>query len=167
MTDIPVPLDRFVPYLKEQCDSGVPLQHTIKPYLLREERAREAFARRRGEANHSVLNCFPVFNVSNGPVVTYSRRLDQEPLELREKFMFPLDDSTRRAERSLAMVPSLDAYTTNWNIFTERCLEGLNWENVVAAGSSVVVPLLPIPQRHAVSTATQRLVMNNTCVNIR
>lgn len=79
MTEIPVPLDCFVPYLKTQCDNGISVQYAIAPYLVYEELARETFARDPGEASHSVLNCFPVFTVTNGPVVACPRRLDEEP----------------------------------------------------------------------------------------
>jgi hypothetical protein len=126
----------------------------IQPYLDYEELARKVFAA--GTESSAVLNCFPVFTISNGPILIRARQLRHEPLEIQEKFIFPLEEGTRRAEKSLAVVHSLEEFSTNWNIFTERCLEGLNWDNVVAAGSSVAVPLLPVPQEHAASLAARR-----------
>lgn len=153
---IPVTLAHFIQHFQEQCNNGIPVEVTVHPYLLYEKKAREIFVQQCEEPRQPVLNCFPIFVHSNRPIITSARRLDQESSLHQQKFLFPLDESCRRVDGSPAMVQSLPEFYRNWDIFTERCLEGLNWENIVAAGSSVVVPLLPVPGEHAVSTAAQR-----------
>jgi hypothetical protein len=154
METIPVPFSRFVHYFNEQCGKGIPTQSIIQPYLEYEENARKAFAS--GTEISPVLNCLPIFTISNGPILIRARQLDQESIEIQEKYLFPLRKDARREGKFPAVVHSSEEFFKNWNIFTERCLEGLNWENIVAAGSSVAVPLLPVPQEHAISIAAQR-----------
>lgn len=54
------------------------------------------------------------------------------------------------------MVPKLDEFQKNFAIVTEGALCDLNWDNVVAADSAVVTPLIPLPERYRKSKRALR-----------
>lgn len=47
-------------------------------------------------------------------------------------------------------------FERNFSIFSEDQLKYLNWENVIAAGGSVLAALSPIPGEHALNNKTRR-----------
>ncbi|KAL4878116.1 hypothetical protein BJY04DRAFT_221473 [Aspergillus karnatakaensis] len=61
----------------------------------------------------------------------------------------PLDDKDRRPNGSPAVVPTLKQFQTHFQLFSEGSLLGLDWDNVVAVGSSVATSLLPLPAEYA------------------
>lgn len=58
------------------------------------------------------------------------------------------------------IVPTKRDFETNFDIFTESSLRHLDWNNVVAAGSSVVTSLLSVDQPHNESRRSQRTYYN-------
>jgi ankyrin repeat protein len=67
-----------------------------------------------------------------------------------------LPEEVRRPNGSLATVQSLKEFKRNFNVFSESSLVDMDWSNVVAAGSSVVNCLLPVPKEFDVSKRTLR-----------
>jgi hypothetical protein len=57
----------------------------------------------------------------------------------------PLRDE-RRPNGSKAITQSLKSFQRNFHYFSGSTLIGLDWNNVVAAGSSVAYSLLPLPE---------------------
>ena len=47
-------------------------------------------------------------------------------------------------------------FERNFDVFTEAQLRFLNWNNVFAAGGSVLAALMPVPKEHAESNQTRR-----------
>lgn len=63
-----------------------------------------------------------------------------------------LSDSQRRKDGELVMVANLDEFKKHWAIFTESSFSQLvDWNNVVAAGGSVLACLSPLPDHAKLS----------------
>jgi len=84
-------------------------------------------------------------------------RVVKDDEDLSAKYIMPLSESCRRKEASPAMTPTLDDFQKNWAIFTENSLSQLvDWNNVVAAGGSVLACLTPVPDDVKSSKRTLR-----------
>ncbi|EKG11707.1 hypothetical protein MPH_11200 [Macrophomina phaseolina MS6] len=68
----------------------------------------------------------------------------------------PLEAEKRKPDGTPAVIQSLKDFRTNFNIFSESSLADMDWSNVVAAGSSVVTSLLPVPGKYAGSKRALR-----------
>lgn len=79
-----------------------------------------------------------------------------ESEQQKQQYIMALPDDQRRSGGSPAVVNSIKEFQRNFNVFTEFSLVGLDWNNVVAAGSSVVNCLLPVPEQYNVSKRTLR-----------
>lgn len=73
------------------------------------------------------------------------------------KYILPLADNRRREENAPCMVDSLEEFQKNWSVFSEGSLSQLtDWNNVVAAGGSVLACLLPLSEEDKESKRTIR-----------
>ena len=68
----------------------------------------------------------------------------------------------RRPNGSPAIVQSLKDFQQNFALFCESSLVDLDWSNVVAAGSSVVTCMLPVPEQHRSSKRALRQYYHET-----
>jgi len=68
----------------------------------------------------------------------------------------PLQFKDRKLDGAPATVESLQDFKKNFNLFSESSLADLDWTNVVAAGSSVVTALLPVPDKYNTSKKSLR-----------
>ena len=87
-----------------------------------------------------------VFNVPEVARLIQSR--DVSPTNISNQYIFPLDSSVRKPKLSPCTVPDMNAFLHNWEIFTHRVLckmTAKHWENVVAAGGSVLASLMAVP----------------------
>jgi hypothetical protein len=57
----------------------------------------------------------------------------------------PLNAEDRKNTGTPAVVSNIEEFRKNFALFCESSLSDLDWTNVVAAGSSVVTCLLPVP----------------------
>ena len=73
-----------------------------------------------------------------------------------ERYIMPLDFEDRKPNGSRAIVQDFHSFRQNFNLFSEGSLSELDWSNVVAAGSSVVTALLPVPEKHNTSKRARR-----------
>lgn len=73
-----------------------------------------------------------------------ARELDRESDKEKDRYLLALPASYRRPNGASAMVGSMKEFRSNFNLFSELSLADLDWNNVVAAGSSVATSLLPI-----------------------
>ena len=46
-----------------------------------------------------------------------------------------------------SVVPSVDVFRRQFSSFAGGLLDGFDWRNLVAAGSSALIPALPLPRR--------------------
>lgn len=145
---LPRKLAEFIPYLLGHPTTPVP--DLLEPYKQYESKLRELFAR---EPENQVLqdgcvNAVPVFDGHASELTVRARDLAAETEEEKAKFIMPLKEDERKAHGSPAVVPSFKQFQKNFNLFSESSLCDIDWNNVIAAGSSVVTALLPVPKAH-------------------
>jgi hypothetical protein len=146
LPSVPAPMQEFLPYLARHSK----MDEAIQPYEKYECKLRETFAQDPDNAilNDSHINTVPIFAGHEHTVKIRARDLDYETLEEKEKYLLPLSASDRKPNGSSAIVGSLDEFRTNFTLFSESSLADLDWNNIVAAGSSVVTSLLPVEAPH-------------------
>jgi len=73
------------------------------------------------------------------------------------KYVMPLSAADRKKEGEACMVNDLEEFKKNWGVFSENSLSQLmDWNNVVAAGGSVLACLQPLPEEAKVSKRAMR-----------
>ncbi|KAL2861177.1 ankyrin repeat-containing domain protein [Aspergillus lucknowensis] len=145
LPSVPAKHSDLVQYLHSHPDT--PVHSLLKPYNAYDAVLREIFAQ---EPDHPaiadpLLNIVPIYNDGSVDLKIRARDLATESEDAKSKYLFPLQDEARRANGSPAIVPTLKQFQTNFSIFSEGSLASLNWDNVVAVGSSVATALLPLP----------------------
>ncbi|KAL7946435.1 hypothetical protein V8C42DRAFT_344279 [Trichoderma barbatum] len=124
-----------------------PMVEIMEPYRKFEAHLRSVFAQDRQNPilNDPLLNVVPLFTDATKNITVRARDLASESEEEKSKYIMTLPDDKRRPHGSPATVADLTEFQKNFNIFSESSLAELDWNNVVAAGSSVVNTLLPVP----------------------
>lgn len=130
----------------------------MAPYRRHEARLRELYAQ---QPQHPALadahvNLVPLFTTDTNLVTTRARRPSTESAEDNSKYIMALSDQNRRPHGSPATVSGLAEFQHNFNVFSESSLVEMDWSNVVAAGSSVVNCLLPVPSQFKASKRNLR-----------
>lgn len=151
---VPVPHKDFISYVQRLQQE--PIQHIVAPYNEYEAKLREGFAQHR---DHPALrdpevNAVSMFGRASEVLRVCSRGTDDQALN--EKYVMPLRLKDRRPDGAPATVESMQDFKKNFNLFSESSLADLDWTNVVAAGSSVVTALLPVPDRYNTSKKALR-----------
>ncbi|KAG6815090.1 hypothetical protein H0H87_005247, partial [Tephrocybe sp. NHM501043] len=88
-------------------------------------------------------------NVFNVPVDIRTTRacIVKDDQDLLRKYIMPLSETNRKAERMPSMVKDLEKFKKNWLIFTEGFLSQLmDWNNVIAARGAVLACLTPLSE---------------------
>jgi hypothetical protein len=154
LPQVPVEHSRFIDYLAG--NESTQLRDLVKPYNEYEAKLREGFAQHRDHpvVEDPLINAVPIFTGSEGTLKIRARDPKQDPENGR--YIMPLKKEARRANASPAMTPTLDEFKTNFKIFSEQSLDDLDWSNVVAAGSSVVTSMLPVPEEYKTSKRALR-----------
>ncbi|KAK0647124.1 hypothetical protein B0T16DRAFT_354017 [Cercophora newfieldiana] len=143
--DLPVPPKDLPAYIAAHPE--IPMVEIMEPYRHYEAELRSVFAQDR--ANPALedphINVLPLFTDNTKLITTRARDLANESEEEKSRYIMPLPADKRRPHGSPAVVSSLKEFQKNFNIFSESSLADLNWDNVVAAGSSVVNCIIPVP----------------------
>jgi len=138
---------------------GVPvsLDEALQPSLDDEAELRRLFATdtKNTRLNDPHVGLVDVFDAP-ADIRTTRARVVQNEFDLSEKYLMPLTETGRRKESTPAMASSLEEFNQNWSIFSEGSLSLLDWNNVVAAGGSVLACLLPVPDASKASKRTLR-----------
>ncbi|EFR02422.1 ankyrin repeat protein [Nannizzia gypsea CBS 118893] len=149
LPQLPAKHSDFLNYIK--ANPNVPINELLKPYNEYDSALRQVFAQ---EPSHPILtnnhiNVVPLYGADGAADLrVQARDLDSEPQEVSDKYLLPLEDEDRRPNGSPAVVTSFKEFQTNFNLFSESSLSDLDWSNVIAAGSSVVTALLPVPEEY-------------------
>ncbi|RYP71433.1 hypothetical protein DL771_004800 [Monosporascus sp. 5C6A] len=124
-----------------------PMVELMEPYRKFEAQLREMYAQDRSNPilDDPYLNVLPLFTRDAPEIKTRARDLDKETQEEKDKYIMALPSDKRRANGSAAVVSTLKEFRHNFSVFSESSLSDMDWSNVVAAGSSVVNTLLPVP----------------------
>ena len=161
LPSVPASHKDFVKYIGESPRTSI--QDFVRPYNDFEAKLREGFAQHR---DHQAIqdpnvNAVPIFDGREDLLCIKARSLNNEVEN--EKFIMPLKPGNRKPGGAPAVVQSLGDFKKNFNLFSESSLVDLDWNNVVAAGSSVVTPLLPVPGKYNTSKKALRYVPNILC----
>ncbi|KAI1467469.1 ankyrin [Daldinia caldariorum] len=145
---LPVAHDGLVNYVANHPET--PMREIMEPFRKYEAKLREVYAQERNNPalDNPYLNTLPLFTKDTPSIKTRARNLEAESPEEKEKYIMTLPDDRRRPNGSPAVVTSLKEFRRNFGIFSESSLAEMDWSNVVAAGSSVVNCLLPVPDRY-------------------
>lgn len=147
LPSIPIPIKDFIPHFAR--NKSVPVPEILEPFKAYESELRKFYAQKPDDPalKDGLTNMVPIFGGHERYLKIRARRLDQETEEEKEKYVMPLLDAERKPEGAPAIVTSLKEFQKNFNIFSESSLAELDWNNVVAAGSSVTTALLPVPEK--------------------
>ncbi|KAI1472682.1 uncharacterized protein F4812DRAFT_409879 [Daldinia caldariorum] len=133
---LPEPPSQFISYLDRY--QGDPTRVLLQPYIGYEKWLRHEFTNPNPEIDCHA-NLVPIFNGQEN--LLKIRAIDYESAD-KSRYLMPLQDHQREEDRSLAIVTSLEKYQCNFDGFTRGILAGLDWSNIVVAGSSALLPLL-------------------------
>ncbi|KAK3329602.1 hypothetical protein B0H66DRAFT_31713 [Apodospora peruviana] len=130
-----------------------PLTELIEPYRKYEASLRQAYAQEPEDEllKDPYVNVLPLFTEDTPNIKVRARDLANESKAEKSKYIMPLPKGIRRPNDSPAVVQSFKEFQRNFNVFSESSLVELNWDNVIAAGSSVVNCLLPVPEEQGSS----------------
>lgn len=144
---LPVPVKDFIPYFAK--NSTTPVSKLVEPFKAYEAELRKYYAQKPDDPvlKDGLTNMVPVFAGHESDLKVRARKLDQESEEEKQKYVMPLLDEERKPDGAPAVVSSLKEFQKNFNIFSESSLSELDWNNVVAAGSSVTTALIPVPEK--------------------
>jgi hypothetical protein len=129
---------------------GVSLDAALQPSLDEEAELRTLFAtdRQNARLSNPHVGLVDVFAAPDAIRVTRARVVRGKE-DLSAQYVMPLSDKSRREEGAPCMVADLEEFKRNWAIFTEGSLfQLLDWNNVVAAGGSVLASLSPLDDEH-------------------
>jgi Ankyrin repeats (3 copies) len=146
---LPTKIADFISHLSK--NPNEPVAEIIQPYKSYEGHIRKLYAQNPEDVllNDPILNLVPIFAGQQSDLKIRARDFDAEDEIQKSKYIMPLKESMRKPDGSPSVVSSLKDFRHNFNIFSESSLTELDWSNVVAAGSSVVTSLLPIPSEYA------------------
>lgn len=149
LPSIPVKHNAFLEYVQSRPNTAI--SDMVKPYNDFDVAARNLFAQDpfHPAVKDNYANIVPLYNAAGSTNVRVrARELTSETPDQQSKYILPLSESMRRPSGSPAVVPTLDEFQNNFTLFTEGALADIDWSNVVAAGSAVVTPLLPVPEKY-------------------
>lgn len=154
---LPVAHQDFVSYVNHK--EGKEVAKLVAPFNEYEARLREGFAQHRDHPSlqNPNVNAVPIFKQSEDVPRISKRDIDEKTHH--QDHIIPLSAKNRKPAGAPATVESIQDFKKNFNLFSESSLVDLDWSNVVAAGSSVVTPLLPVPDKYNTSKKAQRYVV--------
>uniref|UniRef100_A0A8H7NNZ4 Uncharacterized protein n=1 Tax=Bionectria ochroleuca TaxID=29856 RepID=A0A8H7NNZ4_BIOOC len=133
----PSTISPFLQQLSEYSDT--PIKSLLQPYLDDETQLRQAFAR--GDPHAAEVSHLIALYPHQQSLLT--SRVIERDVYGPDKYLLRLPAEKIGRPGAPAVVTSLDQYQTNFEAFSHASLSGLDWSNVIAAGSSALLPLLP------------------------
>ncbi|QIX01016.1 hypothetical protein AMS68_006533 [Peltaster fructicola] len=151
---LPAKHNDFLQYVNNNKDK--PLLELLEPYKQYDTELRKAFAQQPDHPAVSIPNILPVFAGHKDSLNIRARDLATESEKTIESYIMPLQPQERKSRGSPAIVDSLVRFKKQFSLFSESALSDMDWSNVVAAGSSVVTSLLPVPEKYQGSKRSMR-----------
>jgi len=136
---------------------GVSLDRVLQPSLDEEAELRKLFANDRQNARiaNPYVGLVDIFTAPKAIRTTRARVVGGQE-DSPSKYVMPIAEMNRREEGSPSVVDDLEQFKKNWAIFSEGTLvQLLDWDNVVAAGGSVLACLTPLDENQK---ATRRSI---------
>ncbi|KAH8809653.1 ankyrin repeat protein [Flagelloscypha sp. PMI_526] len=134
------------------------LDAVLAPSLEYEANLRTVFATSKEDPllNDPLVGLVDIFSAPDAIRTTRTREVIDEK-DMTAKHVMPLAANVRRATGQPSMVSSLEEFQKNWAVFNEGSLSQLlDWNNVIAAGGSVLACLTPLPERAKASKRSHR-----------
>lgn len=159
LPNIPCALEDFPSYL-ESAKNRNEVNQALEPFKAYEAKLRQIYAQ---EPDHDAVrqnHLVPIYQTGNADVKVRARDLSSESKDEQESYILPLPAKDRRKDGASAITPTLRDFQKNFNVFSESALVDLDWSNIVAAGSSVVTPLLPADSHGASKVCAFFLLMS-------
>jgi hypothetical protein len=156
MAKLPAPIKDFIPYLSKNTDT--PIATLLEPFKAYESELRKVYAQQptHEAVKDGKLNLVPLFAGYETELNVRARSLKMETDNEKSRYLMPLKDKERKPNGAAAIVSSFKEFQQNFNLFSESSLSDLDWNNVVAAGSSVTTALLPVPEKWSGSKRSLR-----------
>ncbi|RPB03650.1 ankyrin [Choiromyces venosus 120613-1] len=156
LPELPAPPAKFLHHV--QANPGVPVRKLLEPFIEYETALRAYFAQ---APDHQFVkgdvNLVSLFEDGNDSLLKIrGRKLDEESPEEQKRYVMPLSEKDRKSDGEPALVSSFGDFKKNFAIFSEGALMNLDWSHVVAAGSSVLTPLLRVPKEKGKSVRLLR-----------
>jgi hypothetical protein len=153
---LPVAHNELASYIAN--NPSTPIEELLGPFREYEAQLRQVYAQDRDNPilDDPYLNVLPLFTKDTPDIKTRARNLEAEHPAEKERYIMALPDDKRRANGTPAVVESLKEFRHNFNVFCESSLVDMDWDNVVAAGSSAVNCLLPVPEKFKTSKRALR-----------
>jgi hypothetical protein len=153
---LPAPIKDFIPHFANNIKT--PITELLEPYKAYESELRRFYAQQPDDPvlADGLTNMVPVFGGHEKSLKIRARKLDQESQAEKDKYAMPLLDAERKPDGAPAVVTTFKEFQKNFNLFSESSLVELDWNNVVAAGSSVTTSLLPVPEKWAANKRSLR-----------
>lgn len=154
LPQIPLAHSQFISHVNGK--PGHQVLEAVKPYNEYEAKLREIYAQDRHHQSlkNPHVNAVPIFKQDNDVLRICKRDIDDATHH--SQHIIPLSAKDRQPAGAPATVTSIQDFKKNFNLFSESSLADLDWSNVVAAGSSVVTPLLPVPAKYNTSKKALR-----------
>ncbi|KAH7328643.1 ankyrin repeat-containing domain protein [Stachybotrys elegans] len=145
LPQIPAPHRELAKYIAVHPEKS--MIEIMEPYRKYEAQLRSVYAQDRQNPilEDPYINVVPLFTEDTKLITTRARDLASESDEEKSRYIMPLPEDKRRPHGSPATVADVDEFRKQFNVFSETSLVDMDWSNVVAAGSSVINCLLPIP----------------------
>lgn len=159
-TDNPNTVPQIPQFLSELASAaqhpGVVLDDTLQRCIDAEAELRKLWAtdRENQVLKDPYVGLVDVFGSNTPPEARLinTRTVTEDEVELSAKYIFPLIPAHRKKQGSPSTVADYEEFKKHWSIFTEGSLSQLfDWNNVVAAGGSVLACLLPLEESRKVS----------------
>ncbi|KAH7163089.1 hypothetical protein B0J13DRAFT_634299 [Dactylonectria estremocensis] len=146
LPQLPAPHAELARYISEHPEKS--MIEIMAPFRSYEATLRSVYAQDRQNPilNDPHLNVLPLFTEDTRLITTRARDLEAESEDEKSKYIMALPDDKRRPHGSPATVANLAAFQHNFSVFSESSMVDMDWNNVVAAGSSVINCLLPVPK---------------------
>lgn len=146
--------------------SPIALDAVLAPSIEIETQLRNLFAQDRSNQRLSdpYVNLVSIYDAPESANIrtTFARDIKNEE-DRDAKYIFSLPDDRRRKNGTPCVVETIDQFRKNWSIFTEGSLSQLtDWNNVVAAGGSVLACMLPLSNENGASRRTIRKFYHST-----
>ncbi|KAF5369314.1 hypothetical protein D9758_002726 [Tetrapyrgos nigripes] len=152
-------------------DPGVSLHEVLQPSIDDEAELRRLWATDKLNARlqNPYVGLVDVFDApvdirtTRARIVPEKNSNDVSSGDEDSKYVMPLADAERRKEGEPCMVTDLEEFKKNWSVFSEGSLSQLmDWNNVIAAGGSVLACLTPLPDEAKVSKRAMRKYYHST-----
>lgn len=158
---LPTKLTDFISHFEAE-KQHKPIPQVLEPFLKYEARLREIYAQEPLNAllQDAQVNTVPLFAGHEHDLKISARNPASETEEERGTYVLPLNPDDRRKDGTPAIVSSIKEFKHNFNLFSEQSLTDIDWDNVVACGSSVTTSLLPVPEKYAESKRALRYVIH-------